>query len=1809
MKQKITFFLIMALFTISGYAQTQFWGDDFESSPTSGTRTAEVNGGTVTSYFRLTDGSTVSQVVPFTGKQGSNYWAGEDHNGPGTGFPSEAATPASNPLNELQIEWTGINISGKSGMSFRGLIAAASTNEPWDNQNACISGVGTTNTDYIIVEYSIDGGSYVNLIRFYNRGSASGVGDKYLFEDTDNNGCGDGTQLTNVFNEFTKTIAGTGTTMSIKIRVFSEGNNEEWGIDNFRLFETAACTPPTITANPPNRAICAGNNTTFPMSATGATAYQWQVNTGSGFTDITNGGVYSGATTTILTVTNATAGMSGYLYRCRAINGSPTCFTNTNSSTLTISSISLASNSQSNVSCNGGSNGAAAVSPTGGIAPYSYSWAPAGGTGSIATGLFAGTYTVTVTDNIGCTATRNFTITQPTALSLTPASQTNIACNGGATGAASVNNATGGAGGYTYNWTPGNPTGDGTTTVSGLSAGTWTCTVTDANGCTTSQSFTVTQPTALALTPASQTNIACNGGATGAASVNNATGGAGGYTYNWTPGNPTGDGTTSVSGLSAGTWTCTVTDANGCTTSQSFTVTQPTALALTPASQTNIACNGGSNGSASVNNATGGAGGYTYNWTPGNPTGDGTTTVSGLSAGTWTCTVTDANGCTTSQSFTVTQPTALALTPASQTNIACNGGATGAASVNNATGGAGGYTYNWTPGNPTGDGTTTVSGLSAGTWTCTVTDANGCTTSQSFTVTQPTALALTPASQTNIACNGGATGAASVNNATGGAGGYTYNWTPGNPTGDGTTTVSGLSAGTWTCTVTDANGCTTSQSFTVTQPTALVASISAQTNVSCNNGSNGTATVTVSGGTAAYTYAWSPSGGTAATATGLTAGAYTCTITDANGCTTTASVTITQPSALAVTTAQTNVSCNGGSNGSATVTVSGGTAAYTYAWSPTGGTAATATGLTAGAYTCTITDANGCTTTASVTITQPSALAVTTAQTNVSCNNGSNGSATVTVSGGTAAYTYAWSPSGGTAATATGLTAGTYTCTITDANGCTDTASVTITQPSALAVTTAQTNVSCNNGSNGSATVTVSGGTAAYTYAWSPSGGTAATATGLTAGAYTCTITDANGCTTTASVTITQPSALAVTTAQTNVSCNGGSNGTANVTVSGGTAAYTYAWSPSGGTAATATGLTAGAYTCTITDANGCTTTASVTITQPSALAVTTAQTNVSCNNGSNGSATVTVSGGTAAYTYAWSPSGGTAATATGLTAGTYTCTITDANGCTDTASVTITQPSALAVTTAQTNVSCNNGSNGSATVTVSGGTAAYTYAWSPTGGTAATATGLTSGTYTCTITDANGCTDTASVTITQPSALAVTTAQTNVSCNNGSNGTATVTVSGGTAAYTYAWSPSGGTAATATGLTAGAYTCTITDANGCTTTASVTITQPSALAVTTAQTNVSCNNGSNGSATVTVSGGTAAYTYAWSPSGGTAATATGLTAGTYTCTITDANGCTDTASVTITQPSALAVTTAQTNVSCNNGSNGSATVTVSGGTAAYTYAWSPSGGTAATATGLTAGTYTCTITDANGCTTTASVTITQPSALAVTTAQTNVSCNGGSNGTATVTVSGGTAAYTYAWSPSGGTAATATGLTAGTYTCTITDANGCTTTASVTITQPTAINNDVTQNAGILTADETGATYQWYQCPNTLIAGANGQSYTPTVVGDYKVDITVGGCTVTSDCITVTVLGNDTFEDAIKFSIYPNPSNGYINIKSDFDGQFIIVNQLGQTVKSFNVISNTENRIMVDSFADGIYFVKGINGTKISTEKLIIKN
>ncbi|MEW6470027.1 MAG: gliding motility-associated C-terminal domain-containing protein [Bacteroidota bacterium] len=823
----------------------------------------------------------------------------------------------------------------------------------------------------------------------------------------------------------------------------------------------------------------------------------------------------------------------------------------------------------------------------------------------------------------------------------------------------------------------------------------------------------------------------------------------------------------------------------------------------------------------------------------------------------------------------------------------------------------------------------------------------------------------TTASSTNILCNGQCTGTATAN-PSGGTPPYTYLWTGGQTT----QTATGLCAGSYTVTVTDAGSTTATATVTITQPSAMTSSVQAQTNVLCFGQCTGSATISVSGGTPGYTYNWTPSGGNAATATGLCAGNYTCTITDANGCTRTQAVTITQPASALNSSvqSQTNVLCFGQCTGTATISATGGTPGYSYNWTPSGGNAATATGLCAGNYTCTITDANGCTRTQAVTITQPaSAISASASATNTGCTS-STGTATVTASGGTGSLTYSWAPGGQTSATATGLGVGVYTVFVTDANGCTQTATATVnTTNGPTAGIASSSNPSCNGGTNGSATANASGGTSPYTYSWSNSQ-TGANASGLGAGTYTVYVTDANGCTSTQTITITQPAAISASASATNTGCSS-STGTATVTASGGTGTLTYSWAPGGQTSATATGLGVGTYTVLVTDANGCTQTATATVgTSNGPTAGIASSTDPLCNGGSNGSATATATGGTGPYTYSWS-NGQTNANATGLAAGTYTVFVTDANGCSSTQTVTINQPAAITASTATTATNCGT-NTGTATVTASGGTGTLTYSWAPGGQTGATATALASGTYTVTVTDANGCTQTATATVANANGPAVSiSSSSNPLCFGNTTGTASSSVTGGTSPYTYSWS-NGQTTANATGLGAGTYTVTVTDANGCTNTQTVTITQPSAITASATSANATCGS-TNGSAAVTANGGTGTLSYLWNPGAQTTASISGLGAGTYTCTITDANGCSFSLTATV---SMTGGPTATVSGSMTITQGQTVTLTAGGG---GTYSWSNGATTSAISVSpAQTTTYCVVVADTSSCTDSACVTV-----------------------------------------------------------------------------------------------------------------------------------------------------------------------------------------------------------------------------------------
>jgi len=490
------------------------------------------------------------------------------------------------------------------------------------------------------------------------------------------------------------------------------------------------------------------------------------------------------------------------------------------------------------------------------------------------------------------------------------------------------------------------------------------------------------------------------------------------------------------------------------------------------------------------------------------------------------------------------------------------------------------------------------------------------------------------------------------------------------------------------------------------------------------------------------TYSWIPTTGLSnatianPVAAPVTTTTYSVTA-DSAGVTATSSVTITVRSVPSALVSYSNPSCFGSANGTVTVSASGGTSGYTYMWSD-GQTAVTASNLAQGTYTVTVTDSKSCTATASKTLTDPQALSVSTTPVDATCGQ-ANGTITATVGGGTSGYTYHWS-NNETTATAGNLSAGTYDITITDAHSCTISTSASITSSGNLNLVTSAVNATCYGTSTGSASATVTGTTGSVTYQWS-TGATTSAIQNLDAATYTVTITDGSGCSATSSKAVSQPAAInPVVTAQ-SAGCGNSSNGSVTASVTGGAGNYTYLWS-TGATGSSITGLPAGNYDLSVTDASHCSVSVSAAVTSGSDLSASVTSDNATCFNENNGSGQITMHTGTAPYSYSWS-NGATASAVINLAAGSYSVTVTDANHCTTSSAITVTQPTQVQFATSS-NSANENHENGSAGVTsVTGGAAPYDYSWS-TGATTQSINNLAGGTYTVTVTDANGCSETA---------------------------------------------------------------------------------------------------------------------------------------------------------------------------------------------------------------------------------------------------------------------------------------------------------------------------------------------------------------------------------------------------------------------------------------------------------------------------------
>ncbi len=945
--------------------------------------------------------------------------------------------------------------------------------------------------------------------------------------------------------------------------------------------------------------------------------------------------------------------------------------------------------------------------------------------------------------------------------------------------------------------------------------------------------------------------------------------------------------------------------------------------------------------------------------------------------------------------------------------------------------------------------------------------------------------------------------------------------------------------------------CTTCPTITVT--------VSAQTNVTCPS-TNGSATVSPTGGTGPYTYTWSPNVSTTASATNLTAGPYNVTARDANGCTGTVTITIIGPVQVVATATPTATTC-GLNNGSVTANATAGTAPFTYLWS-NGATTQTISSVAAATYTVTITGTGGCTASASATVATSTGVTATATPTATTCGL-NNGSVTANATAGTAPFTYAWS-NGATTQTISSVASGSYTVTITGTGGCTASASATVATSTGVTATTTPTATTCGL-DNGSVTANATAGTAPFTYAWS-NGATTQTISGVAAASYTVTITGTGGCTASASATVATSTGVVINTSSTTTTC-GNNNGTATVTVTSGTGPFTYLWS-NAGTTATISNLAAATYTVTVTGAASCTATASVTVSNAnSTLAVNFSnQTNPTCA-GNDGSITATLSGGTAPYQITID-TGGTPITLNSpiagsqnipnLGAGTVTVSVTDGQGCTASATATLIAPTnccQFIMEPVITQPTCGQ-SNGSVTMNITNGSGNYTFNWSN-GSTSNTASNLGTGVLTVTVTD-NGqaCTQDTSLTINSNSTLTVAfSSQVNPTCA-GNDGSITVTLAGGTAPYQITID-TGGTPITLTSpiagsqnipnLGAGTVNVSVTDGQGCDASATATLIAPTnccQFTVSAAVIQPTCGQ-ADGSITLTTQNGSGNYTYNWA-NGNITNAITSVGVGTYFVTITDLGfaGCSIDTTFSLSNSNGPTVNNVTVvNETCPASGDGTATVTASGGTGTLTIVWSNTQ-TNFAATNLTAGTYTFTVTDAANCQASGSATVGSGVCcnLQISATATNGTC-GLNNASITVTINtAGTAPYQY--SLNGGTQQTSptfANLAAGTYSVVVTDAVGCSATASATVS-PSSNSLAVTINAtnstcfgsndGTATVSTTGGTapigFVW---SNTQ----TNSSISNLAVGVYSVTATdATGCTgsatsiVTEPAQLTFALGND---------------------------------------------------------------------------------
>ncbi len=1123
----------------------------------------------------------------------------------------------------------------------------------------------------------------------------------------------------------------------------------------------------------------------------------------------------------------------------------------------------------------------------------------------------------------------------------------------------------------TYLWTTvGGNIVSGATTLNPVvnAAGAYTLTVSNtSNGCSATSSTTVTGSNAGPGATATGGEITCAassiqlGGSSQGAGVSYAWAGPNGYSS--TQQNPT------VS--TAGTYTLTVTStANGCTSTASATVETNTAQPEATAEGGTLTCTTNAvvlEGGSSTPDVS-------FSWTGPNGFTSDEQSPEVSETGNYILTVTAPNGCTKNATAIVNQNT---------TQPTANAGANGVLNCNtssvvlNGTSSSSGnqYTYEWTTddGNiVSGENTLTPTVDATGTYVLTVTNKNtGCTNTDESLVTLTAPVTAEILEVNNILCYGSSSGSATVEGG-GGNGAYTYAWS----NSENSATAQNLSAGTYTVTVTDGENCATTETIVITQPDVILvnASATAETAPESNDGS---ATAEPVGGTGAYTFEWS-NGETTQTITDLEPGAYTVTVTDENGCTKVSTVTVNAfGCSVIANSAKEDVSCNGANDGSASIHLNNATEPFTFEWS-NGETTDVITDLSPGTYSVTVNDANNCEVALSIEILQPAFLNPNATSTAVTSAGADDGTATANPTGGTEPFTYEWS-NGETTQTINGLSSDNYSVTVTDANGCTSVQTVPV-APYACAMIADVTayNISCNGADDGQATVVLSYGLSPYIINWSNEE-TTATISNLNPGTYTVTVSDAVNCPAIAEVTILEPSTLSVEVTEFADADCGSANGLATVTAQGGTETYVYKWS-NGETTAGVSNLEPGTYTVSVSDLNDCAATLEVEIGINDSEAPVAVAHNLTLTLNSDGEAKLLAadldSGSSDDCGIVGMSISQSSFTCDDLGENEVTLTVTDGAGNSSAATAIVTVLDEQLPDIIIQDIIVYLDENGEASITPemldNGSSDNCGIANMSIDLASFDCSNLGNNAVVLTITDASGnsASGTAIVKVEDATAPVVECPADLVLSYCEPVATYQVTASDNcSGVLNYQWNgPASGSSFPA-GVSE--VSVVVADQNGNSATCSFTVTVPEEMSLDVTTTQITCASIEDGSATVVATGGAANYTYLWS-NGATASSIENLAAGDYTVAVTDEDGCQETASFTIVEPTDISVSVIAIEPDTDNAHDGSIEIEVGGGAGDYSYQWLNAQGavvsTDANVYGLSAGDYTLIITDGNGC-------------------------------------------------------------------------------------------------------------------------------------------------------------------------------------------------------------------------------------------------